>query len=105
MVELVYDADCPHTDLARGQLARALERLGLEPRWQEWRLDNPLAPDRVRGFGSPTILVEGVDVGGMQPPSRETRSCRVYLDQGGGLQGAPSVDEIVRALRQVSRPE
>ncbi len=61
-VELIYDGDCPHVDGAREQLLRAFAEVQLEPRFREWRRDDPDAPDRVRGCGSPTILVDGRDV-------------------------------------------
>ncbi len=96
LVDLVYDADCPHISLARANLASALAECGFEPRWQEHVIGDPDAPPRVRGFGSPTILVDGVDVAGSEPGAEAC--CRIYNTER-GTTGAPSVELIARALR------
>jgi mercuric ion transport protein len=61
-VELVYDSDCPAARQARENLREALLRAGLAPRWVEWERSSPDAPERVRAYGSPTMLVDGRDV-------------------------------------------
>jgi len=103
-VELVYDADCPSVGRAREQLLRAFARAGLEARWREWRADDPEAPAHVRGFGSPTILVDGRDVAGAEQVEG-ARSCRLYGRAGDELRGAPSVDLIIAALSERARRE
>lgn len=64
-VDFVYDQDCPNVKVARANLMRAFSRTGLSARWKEHQIGSAEAPTRVRGFGSPTILVDGVDVGGL----------------------------------------
>jgi len=54
----------------------------------------------VRGFGSPTILVDGEDVSGA--PSDEAASCRVYL--GSDVRGVPSLETIIQALKSRVSP-
>lgn len=95
IIDLVYDVECPNAELARWNLTRALSRAGLEPAWQEHRIGDPEAPNRVRGYGSPTVLVDGRDVAGGVPD--EEHCCRVYSVRN-ELTGAPSVDQIVAAL-------
>jgi hypothetical protein len=58
--------------------------------WISWDLAG-LVPDYVRGFPSPTVLVEGRDVMG-EAPEVEGSACAVA--------GAPPVATIVAALRQ-----
>lgn len=94
-VDLVYSPDCPNVTLARGNLLLALSRSGVVPKWSEHRIGDPEAPLHTRGYGSPTILVNGRDVAG-RPPSAET-SCRVY-QSAGTLVGAPPAEQIVAAL-------
>ena len=101
-VELVYDADCPRVGRAREQLLRAFARAELEARWREWRSDDPEAPAHVRGFGSPTILVDGRDVAGAEQVEG-ARSCRLYGRAGDEIRGAPSVDLIIAALLRSGR--
>lgn len=90
-VDFVYDKDCPNVKAARANLMRAFSRAGLSARWREHQIGSPDAPAHVRGFGSPTILVDGVDVGGLAAGAEDC--CRVY--EGGG---APDVRLIAEAL-------
>jgi hypothetical protein len=101
-VELVYDSDCPNVPAARAQLLLAFATLDLRPHWQEWRSDDPDMPERARGYASPTILVDGRDVGGGEPIDG-TASCRIYATSD-GMTGTPSAQEIVAALSDGQRP-
>jgi len=95
IVELVYFGSCPNVGLARQALKDALSSLGLFSSWQEWDLEHRTAPARVRGYGSPTVLIGGRDVRGGSPAS-EGLACRA--------DGAPSADEIRRALAGAGIP-
>lgn len=101
-VELVYDRDCPNVQAARAQLVRAFAVLDLPPHWKEWCSDDTEIPKDARGYGSPTILVDGRDVGGAEAIDG-TASCRIYATSD-GLVGTPSVQEIVGALGGDQRP-
>ncbi len=96
-VELVTDKACQNVEAARKQLQRAFEDLGLSPQWDEWDRGSPDAPDYVRRYGSPTILVGGRDVAG-EGTEAAANCCRVY-ETDEGLRGVPSVELIVAALR------
>ena len=74
-VELIYDAQCPNVEAARSRLREAFRAAGLPVSWQEWDRNDPGSPDRVRRFGSPTILVNGLDVALASPG--EANSCRI----------------------------
>lgn len=97
-VDLVFDADCPNVPAAREQLRLAFEAIGIPPRWRELNNDADAVPDYARGFGSPTILVDGVDVTGAEKV--QASCCRVYPTRDGALAGVPSVDAIIEALRR-----
>lgn len=62
----------------------------------EWCTDDDDCPEYARAYGSPTILVNQVDVTGR--PSGDGPSCRVYRDEDGSLAGAPTAETIARAL-------
>jgi mercuric ion transport protein len=94
-VELLFIAECPNVPAAREVLRRAMEQAGLQPSWSEYDVTEPGAPAHTRGFGSPTILVEGNDVTG-SAPSAGGCSCRVY--PGSEVRGVPPLEGIVRAL-------
>lgn len=101
VIELVVDRDCPNVALSRSALHAALERAHLPVSWREWDRNAPDTPLEYRHFGSPTILVNGCDIGGAPGAApAEGNSCRVYADETNGrLAGAPSVQSIVDALR------
>ena len=89
-IDLVYFSGCPHVDAARGAVRAALRAAGLPEEWREWNQTDPETPDRLRDYGSPTVLVEGVDVTGAGPAGGGARCCAA---------GAPSAAAIGAALR------
>lgn len=94
-IELVYFPGCPHVGAAREALAAALRAESLPQRWREWNRDDVSTPERLRGYGSPTVLVDGRDV---VPTAADGACCRVYAGSD-GLHVAPSVEIIRNALR------
>jgi hypothetical protein len=93
-IELVYFTGCPHVDAARESLRAALNAAGLPARWVEWDQTREATPERVHAYGSPTVLIGGVDVTGAAPT--HGRSCRA--------DGIPAVAVIVDALSPWRRP-
>jgi hypothetical protein len=98
LIELVWDADCPHVDAARTNLAAALAAVGAPPAWTEWRRDHPDAPAYASRAGSPAILIDGRDVEGAELGA--AACCRVYVGRDGRRVAAPTIDSIVAALRE-----
>lgn len=99
-VELVYDQTCPNVDQARGAIREALLAVGAPVEWAEWERDTDATPAPLRAFGSPTVLVNGIDVGGGgdEAAQADANSCRIYVDECGCLCGAPSPQQIVKAI-------
>jgi len=97
-VELIYDTDCPNLQHARKAMLEGFSQAGLQPSWTEWDRKSPHSPGHVRQYGSPTILVEGLDVAGAEP-AESSDSCRLYNHPAGGLKGVPAVETIATALR------
>jgi len=64
-VDLVFGGECPNVAAARARLLEAFQLARVVPRWSEHVIGDARAPKRVRGFGSPTILVDGRDVAGV----------------------------------------
>jgi mercuric ion transport protein len=100
-LDLIYEKDCPNAALARANLRKALEVIGWTQRWNEHVIGDARAPERVRGYGSPTILVDGTDVAGASHAGEA--SCRLYASRDGHV-GAPAVAQIVAALRNRLTP-
>jgi hypothetical protein len=103
-VELIYDSDCPNVAAARERLLRAFDLAKLAPDWREWERSDADSPLHVRRHGSPTILVDGKDVGGILEGGGEG-CCRVYPDEAGVLRPAPSERQIADALNRAAGPE
>jgi len=96
-VELIYDLDCPNVGAARANLVKALAASGQEARWTEWDRSSPDSPPHVKGYGSPTILVDSKDVAGL-PANEGNASCRLYRNSAGQLVGIQSVEQITALL-------
>lgn len=96
-IELIYDADCPNAAAARSQLIKAFARTGVSARWREWERSASGSPEYARQYGSPTILVNGTDVGG-DAPGAGNAACRVYNDGDGRLSRTPPLEAICKAL-------
>lgn len=104
-IEFIYEQSCPNVADARAQLRLALEQTGLPARWQEWEHNDPNSPAYARGYGSPSILVDGKDVAD-EPISDAVQrsagitapSCRVYTNTQGRNRGVPDAALIRTAL-------
>src|SRR6185437_13941265 len=97
-IELVFDADCPNVEAARASVKAALAQAGLPATWQEWERTSDITPERVRGFGSPTVLINGEDLTG--EPAAGASSCRIYRAGAGRRLGAPSAEMVGWAIRR-----
>jgi len=100
-VELVYELGCPNVEIARARLREALASLGLAPQWHEWERADNHAPEYVRGYGSPTILVDGRDIASDAPVVGEG-ACRLYADPSGKLSGCPALHDLQAAFRKAT---
>ena len=88
-IELIFFGGCPNAEAARDNLRAAAAAAGVDRQWQEWDQDDPHVPERVRQYGSPTILVNGRDVTGVEA-GVAAAACRA--------DGVPSVETIRAAL-------
>ena len=66
-IELIHFEGCPNVEATRENLVEALGTLGLGEEWREWDLEDSDTPDRVRRYGSPTVLVNGLVLGTGEP--------------------------------------
>lgn len=95
-VQLLYFPGCPNVSAARDVLRRALLASGLPPQFQEVDVNAPRTPSFLRTWGSPTILVDGVDALGECAPTGPC--CRLYASAESGIRGVPSEAQIRKAL-------
>ncbi len=96
-IELIYFDGCPTTPPFRESLESALGQTdgyeALTP------IDvTTLAEDDIRrGYGSPTILVDGRDLFGAGVPDSPMMSCRIYVG------GTPDSQAIAAKLNELTR--
>ena len=88
---LAFD-DCPLADAARANLEQALCDCGISGYRTVDILDSA-TPEELRAWGSPTILINGVDVGGQDKGNAV--GCRIYP----GAEKVPSAAEIAAKIR------
>ena len=102
-IDMVFDRDCPNVERTRSMIRSALGEVGADVDWTEWDRDDPATPADLRDYGSPTVLVNGRDVGcdDNAAAQSDANSCRVYIDECGCLCGAPSAELIAGAIRGV----
>lgn len=92
-VQFLTFEGCPLANAARIELEAALAECGVE-QYEEIDVLDPETPNNLRGWGSPTILVNGVDIAGQS--KGDDVSCRVYP----GDRGIPGRSEIVSYLKR-----
>jgi protein-disulfide isomerase len=94
---ILHMRDCPNLALARERVREAVDRLEIDATVREVLID--AEPDALAtGFrGSPTILIDGGDPFAEAADSDQPR-CRLYVT-GRGVEGAPSVEQLMAALR------
>ena len=102
-VELLWWEECPSTERALTAVREALTDLGLanvDVRMREIRGDDDA---RETGFvGSPTILIDGVDLVPAAADEQIGLSCRVYRRRDGRVSPIPDPDDLREALRSAA---
>jgi len=94
-IELLYFDGCPNTPKMLDSLDYAVIHSAIAASSLE-RTDLTTLPedDLRRGYGSPTILVDGHDLFGASAPASPNMSCRIYPD------GLPTTQAIIAKLNE-----
>lgn len=94
----MYFDGCPNWTLARDRLSEALVAVGADPGDVRFEtVDSPEEAERLRFRGSPSILIDGSDPFAA-PETPVGLACRIFQTEA-GPQGAPSIQQLVAALR------
>ena len=94
-ITLLYFEDCPNWKVADERLAEVTQGLP-DITVTRHRVETPEEAERTGFHGSPSILVDGVDVFA-EPGSPVGLACRRYLTAT-GYEGAPSLEQLRRAV-------
>ena len=91
---VLYFDGCPNTPRMIQAVKEAAKRLG--PAWTVRLVDLEDLPEQDirRGYGSPSVLLDGRDLFGAPLPDSPSLACRTYVG------GAPSTDSLVDAVRR-----
>ncbi len=99
-VELLWWEGCPSTDRALAAVREALCDLGLDDARVRMREIKDDGDARAAGFvGSPTILIDGVDLVPAAADEQIGLSCRVYRRRDGRVSPIPDPEDLREALR------
>ena len=90
-IQFLFFDGCPLADAAKESLEAALSECGMST-YEELDIFDPTTPHELRGWGSPTVLVNGGDVTGQ--PKGDSPGCRLYPD------GEPSTMTIIAGINR-----
>jgi len=93
-IEFLYFDGCPNTPQLREYLEAALDQSNGS--FKAVDLAQLPESDIRRGYGSPTILVNGHDLFDMPQPATPTMSCRIYPG------GVPDSDTLIAKLSEIT---
>ncbi len=95
-IEILYFEGCPNHTPTVDLVKRVIADLGVPADVEEVEVTSPNEVERLRFLGSPTVLIDGVDI---EPGARNradySYSCRMYS----GVSGLPSEDMLIAALQ------
>ncbi len=98
-VTLLYFEECPNWKIVDERLGALVNEFG-DITVTRHRVETPEEADRTGFLGSPSILVDGVDVFA-GPGSAVGLSCRMYRTPD-GYDGAPTLEQLRAALEELS---
>ena len=99
-IQFITFSGCPNALAAREALGRVLAASGIAGVIEDVDTSDPSTPEALRNWGSPTVLIDGVDAGGSDGP--EGPGCRLYVDEHGVLQPIPPESMILAGLRRAA---
>jgi hypothetical protein len=97
-IEFRYWEDCPSHEAALERLCQAMAEEGIKTPVNVVKVESREQAEHLRFIGSPTILVNGLDI---QPPPSDAHyalTCRTYYLEDGRVSPLPSLEMIRRAL-------
>ncbi len=94
-IELQYFQGCPNSDLMMQRLQEAISLSGLDADYREILVETPAKAEEVKFRGSPTVLVNGMDLERLPEPEKGNLACRYYRE------GIPSAETLVTRIRQL----
>jgi glutaredoxin len=102
-LELLWWEGCPSTERALAELREALVDVGLgDAEIQTREIDTDAEAEQAGFRGSPTILIDGIDVAGASDEDQIGLGCRVYRRRDGRISPTPDPEDLRAALRRAA---
>ena len=98
-IQFLYFEDCPSHEQALARLRQAMAEEGIEEEIEIIKVETDEQAEQWRFTGSPTILINGIDIDLPPADAFVALTCRVYLWDDGRFSPLPSPDMIRSAFR------
>jgi hypothetical protein len=92
-VEFQYFDECPNSGLMMERVKEAIARIDAQVEFITVLIDNPEKAKKYNFRGSPTVLINGIDLEGLPEPIVGNLACRYYRN------GIPSVESIINSIK------
>ena len=93
-VEIQYFEGCPHSDVMIENVKEAIKQINTQIEFETILVDTPEKAEKYKFRGSPTVLINGIDLEGLPEPTNGNLACRYYSN------GIPSVESIINSIKQ-----
>lgn len=92
-IEIQYFNSCPNSDEMISRVGKAIKQLDMEIEYKEILIESAEEAQKVKFRGSPTLLINGIDLENLPEPEMGNMSCRYYRD---GLPGIETIKNIIQ---------
>ena len=100
-----YCEDCPSHDMALARLRKVMAEEGVESSIDVVKVETSEQANQLEFVGSPTILINGLDISPIIGDPHYALTCRIYEWDEGRISPLPSFQMIRVALAQAKLSE
>jgi hypothetical protein len=93
-IEIQYFEGCPNSEEMIKRVTGAIGSLSIKVDYKETLVETPVVAQQVKFRGSPTLLVNGIDLENMPEPKDGNLACRYYKH------GLPDEEKIKAFIMQ-----
>lgn len=98
-IEVQYFDGCPHSDKMIKRVKEAITKLSKKIEYKEVLVNSPDKAAQYKFRGSPTVLINGIDLEGLPEPDSGNLACRYYKN------GIPSTEDILKNIENSANQE
>ena len=98
-IEVQHFHGCPNSDEMIKRVREAIAKSDIDVEFKEILVDTPEKAELHKFRGSPTVLINGIDLEGLPEPESGNLACRYYNN------GIPSVETMINAIKNCTTNE